>query len=282
MAQEQAGSAETRRSLLGSLAAFQEDRRAAHLSTSRVRAAATAAAAPGPGSWREAHAPRVGPCAQARDPGPAPSAPPQPPPPPQAAPAKPPGAGHSGGSAAGSSLPARDQPAPSAPPLPVRPAGHQHDLPSAPPAPTQAQVRPQPLHWRARQGTLKAGSDTSPAQGEAQPEECGICMEAGVEVWTSCKPVRHGMCIECARAVCSMKARAAGAPAAAPPLAQQRRPRHARAGARPAVPLLQAGHHLCRAGARGGSRVTAATAPCRTSLYRVQGAAGGPSPCCVL
>ena len=43
------------------------------------------------------------------------------------------------------------------------------------------------------------------ATAEPEIEECSICMEADIEVRvTSC---HHGMCIECARAVCSMRVR---------------------------------------------------------------------------
>ena len=43
------------------------------------------------------------------------------------------------------------------------------------------------------------------AAAEPEVEECSICMEADIEVRVaSC---HHGMCIECARAVCSMRVR---------------------------------------------------------------------------
>ncbi|KAK9799801.1 hypothetical protein WJX73_010935 [Symbiochloris irregularis] len=74
--------------------------------------------------------------------------------------------------------------------------------PSAPPMPSSFP--------EAEEGWTQVAPSAPSTTSMAQPEECHICMEADVEVEVdSC---HHGMCIECARAICSMTDRAAQCP----------------------------------------------------------------------
>lgn len=83
-----------------------------------------------------------------------------------------------------------------------------HYEPSAPPLPQPSQVRHAYClcSWLLALCAEHAVALQS-APHDAEDRVCDICMEANIEVYTSCKPVKHAMCIECARAVCSMKVR---------------------------------------------------------------------------
>ena len=92
-----------------------------------------------------------------------------------------------------------------------------------------------------------------PSQEDVQSATCcDICMEADVEVMSTCHPVKHGMCIECARAVCSMKVRCW----LAPPAHVISSDSSLSAGPCAPVPLLPAGHHLLRACAGCAQRLS--------------------------